>query len=104
MNKKELKIEFLEYDSENELNAKEQELLVQARNIADSAYAPYSQFYVGAALLLKNGEIITENNQENVAYPSGLCAERVAIYAAGLVGLADKQLRNTKCAINRTLK
>lgn len=83
MTKKELKIEFLEYDSENELSAKEQELLVQARNIADSAYAPYSQFYVGAALLLKNGEIITGNNQENVAYPSGLCAERVAIYAAG---------------------
>jgi cytidine deaminase len=83
MNKKELKIEFLEYDSENELSSKEQELLVRARNIADSAYAPYSQFYVGAALLLKNGEIITGNNQENVAYPSGLCAERVAIYAAG---------------------
>ena len=83
MNKKELKIEFLEYNSENELSAKEQELLIRARSIADSAYAPYSQFYVGAALLLKNGEIITGNNQENVAYPSGLCAERVAIYAAG---------------------
>lgn len=83
MKKQELKIEYFEYDSAKELSAVEQELLVRAREITDSAYAPYSQFYVGAALLLKNGKIITGNNQENVAYPSGLCAERVAIYAAG---------------------
>ena len=46
------------------------------------AYAPYSDFYVGAALLLSNGEVISGSNQENAAYPSGLCAERTAIYYA----------------------
>lgn len=56
------------------------EIAIQARH---RAYAPYSNFTVGCALLLANGEIITGNNQENAAYPSGLCAERVAIFAAG---------------------
>ena len=56
------------------------ELAVKARQ---GAYAPYSNFTVGCALLLDNGEIVTGNNQENAAYPSGLCAERVAIFAAG---------------------
>ncbi|MBC7861760.1 MAG: cytidine deaminase, partial [Bacteroidia bacterium] len=51
--------------------------------VRDTAYAPYSKFYVGAALLLENGEVVTGSNQENAAYPSGLCAERVAIYYAG---------------------
>lgn len=49
----------------------------------DNAYAPYSQFFVGAAILLDNGEIITGSNQENASYPSGLCAERTAVYYAG---------------------
>lgn len=53
--------------------------LLAARN----AYAPYSKFQVGAAVWLENGMIITGNNQENVAYPSGLCAERVALFYAG---------------------
>jgi len=83
MEKKELKIQFFEYESEKELTQEDVDLLQKAREITDAAYAPYSQFYVGAALRLKNGKIITGNNQENVAYPSGLCAERVAIYAAG---------------------
>ena len=47
---------------------------------ANSAYAPYSKFKVGAAVLLANGEIIKGSNQENAAYPSGLCAERVAVF------------------------
>ncbi len=54
-----------------------------ARHVSKTAYAPYSHFNVGAAILLKNGEIITGSNQENVAYPSGLCAERVAIFYTG---------------------
>ena len=63
---------------------KEENSLVDlAINSLKSAYAPYSGFMVGAAVLLENGEIISGNNQENVAYPSGLCAERVAIYYAG---------------------
>lgn len=83
MNKRELKIAFTEFESEKELNSQEQELLAKAKEATKSAYAPYSHFHVGAALLLENGVIVTGNNQENVAYPSGLCAERVAIYAAG---------------------
>lgn len=57
-------------------------LLKKAEEARDNAYAPYSKFSVGCALLLDNGEIITGNNQENAAYPSGLCAERVAIFSA----------------------
>ncbi len=83
MKRHELKIAYAEFENESELNESDRELLQKARVAAESAYAPYSNFYVGAALLLKNGQIITGNNQENVAYPSGLCAERVAIYAAG---------------------
>lgn len=83
MKKLELKIAFTEFENENELSAQEQELLQKARHTSDLAYAPYSDFHVGAALLLENGIIVTGNNQENVAFPSGLCAERVAIYYAG---------------------
>jgi cytidine deaminase len=57
------------------------------------AYAPYSKFKVGAAVLLEDGTVITGNNQENIAYPSGLCAERVALFAAG-ANNADKQVRS----------
>lgn len=83
MQKLELKIAFTEFADASELNSQEQELLKRAQLACDSAYAPYSDFHVGAALLLENGEIVTGNNQENVAYPSALCAERVAIYYAG---------------------
>ena len=58
-------------------------LLDKARDACDNAYAPYSNFFVGAAILLENGEIIIGNNQENAAYPSGLCAERTAVYWVG---------------------
>ncbi len=70
------------------------------------AYAPYSNFTVGCALQLENGIIITGNNQENAAYPSGLCAERVAIYAAGAnyPGVAIKHLALTASPINDTLQ
>ena len=83
MNKISLKIEYAELDNESELNEEERTLLRKAREISNLAYAPYSNFSVGAALLLDNGIIVTGNNQENVAFPSGLCAERVAIFSAG---------------------
>lgn len=70
------------YSSINELEANDQELVRAAISASNEAYAPYSQFYVGAAIRLKNGEMIKGSNQENVAYPSGLCAERVAVYYA----------------------
>lgn len=63
----------------------EKKLIAAAKHATEKSYAPYSNFKVGAALLLENGEIVTGNNQENAAYPSGLCAERVAIFYANSV-------------------
>ncbi len=83
MKKVELKTEFIVYDNINELPLEEQQLMKQAIAARKKAYAPYSNFSVGAALLLDNQQVILGNNQENAAYPSGLCAERVAIYNAG---------------------
>lgn len=60
-----------------------QQLHKKAIEATSKAYAPYSRFHVGAAALLANGEIVTGSNQENAAYPSGLCAERVALFYAG---------------------
>lgn len=75
--------EFEVYNSAADLPKKEAELLLEAQKMVKSAYAPYSEFHVGAAVLLENGKIVTGNNQENAAYPSSLCAERVAIFYAG---------------------
>lgn len=82
MNKREIKSVLFDYNSLAELDEKHQELVKKAKEAAEKAYAPYSKFNVGAAVLLENGEIIQGNNQENAAYPSGLCAERVAIFYA----------------------
>ena len=71
------------YETFDELPIDIQNLMNQAVEIRKKAYAPYSRFRVGAALLLDNGKIILGSNQENAAYPSGLCAERVAIFYAG---------------------
>lgn len=60
-----------------------QSLMEQAIVIRKNAYAPYSKFRVGCAILLDNGNVVLGSNQENAAYPSGLCAERVAIFQAG---------------------
>ncbi len=83
MQHKSLSIDYTIYNSIQELPNSLQKLLEEAKVALTRAYAPYSNFSVGAALLLENGEIITGNNQENAAYPLGLCAERVAIFAAG---------------------
>lgn len=71
------------YDTITQLPEDIQELMKHAEKAREQAYAPYSKFHVGAALLLDNGEIISGNNQENASYPSGLCAERTAIFYAG---------------------
>lgn len=78
----EIKIVVHEYENLGELSVEDQLLMNEARNITASAYAPYSGFHVGAAVLLSNGLIVKGNNQENAAYPSGLCAERVALFYA----------------------
>ena len=69
--------------SKDELSQEETNLMTQAFEARSKAYAPYSKFTVGAAILLDNGIVIQGSNQENAAYPSGLCAERVAIFYAG---------------------
>jgi cytidine deaminase len=82
---KEIKIETTLYifDNVHELPKDAFMLMQKAVEAREKAYAPYSKFNVGTALLLDNNEIITGNNQENASYPSGLCAERTAIYYAG---------------------
>jgi len=82
---KEVKIEstFFVYDDIKDISLDVQHLMSKASAARDKAYAPYSKFHVGTAILLDNNEIISGNNQENASYPSGLCAERTAIYYAG---------------------
>ena len=71
------------FEDYNELPDSAQLLMNRASEARLKAYAPYSKFLVGAAILLDNGSVVTGNNQENASYPSGLCAERTAIYYAG---------------------
>jgi cytidine deaminase len=73
------------YEDIKELTDTEQDLMLRAIEVRKNAYAPYSKFRVGAAILLDNGEIVVGSNQENAAYPSGLCAERVAVFYAGAI-------------------
>lgn len=73
------------FESLQELSPQEKDLMKKAIEVRKNAYAPYSKFRVGAAVLLDNGEVVVGSNQENGAYPSGLCAERVAIFQAGAV-------------------
>ncbi len=76
-------VRFFEYDKLDELKEEQVLLVNSAINAARDAYAVYSHYHVGAAVRLANGEIVIGSNQENAAYPSGLCAERVAIFYAG---------------------
>ena len=76
---------FTVFQSTAELPQDIQSLMQQAVAIRKKAYAPYSKFRVGAALLLDNGQVVLGSNQENAAYPSGLCAERVAIFQSGAI-------------------
>lgn len=68
--------------SSDAASAETEKLLQAAKEAARKAYAPYSKFRVGAAALLDNGEVVAASNQENAAYPSGLCAERVTVFYA----------------------
>ncbi len=83
MTNKEIKITYSEYSSIDELPAQDRLIAEAAISATASSYAPYSGFNVGAAVMLEDGEIITGSNQENAAYPSGLCAERTAMFYAG---------------------
>jgi cytidine deaminase len=83
MNKIILHSELTVFEAINKLDLETQNLMQLAIKARNNAYAPYSMFNVGAAILLENGKIVIGSNQENAAYPSGLCAERVAIFQAG---------------------
>lgn len=80
---KEYSFKFQLYPNWESLQTIEISVVNKAFEAMEKAYAPYSKFKVGAALLLEDGQIIQGNNQENIAYPSGLCAERVALFHAG---------------------
>ena len=80
---KEIKIAFEDYSSITELNEADQALCHEAVKAMENSHSPYSKFRVGAAMRLQSGKIIYGSNQENVAYPSGLCAERVALFHWG---------------------
>ena len=79
----EIKSSAIVYNDIFELEKEDKQLMDKAIEARKKAYAPYSKFSVGAALLLDNGVVVLGNNQENAAYPSGMCAERVAIWRAG---------------------
>lgn len=75
-------VSYQEYTGVSALPDADRELMERAIRAAAGAYAPYSRFHVGAALRLADGTVVCGNNQENAAYPSGLCAERTAVFAA----------------------
>ncbi|MCL2414365.1 MAG: cytidine deaminase [Bacteroidales bacterium] len=79
---KNITITYDVFDRLEDLSPEDRKLLDAATQAAKNAYAPYSKFHVGAAVLVENGNIVVGNNQENLAYPSGLCAERVAGFSA----------------------
>lgn|SRR5690554_622436 len=81
--KQKLEIQYEIFETLTDLPAEIQDLMHKAQEARENAYAPYSHFKVGAAVKLSSGAITVGNNQENAAYPSGLCAERVAIFHAG---------------------
>lgn len=85
MKKINLKTSFDVFETFDELPLEIQEVFHRAIEVRKNAYAPYSEFEVGVAILLENGKIVIGSNQENAAYPSGLCAERVAIFSAGAI-------------------
>ena len=82
MTDKEIRIKYREYQSVEEMNPEDRELAAEAVKAMSGAYAPYSHFHVGAAVRMSNGQIVRGANQENAAFPSGLCAERTAMFAA----------------------
>lgn len=78
-------ISYTIYNSFGELSEEDQMLVVKAQEACKTSYSPYSNFTVGATLLLDDGSLVPGSNQENAAYPDGLCAERVALFASGAI-------------------
>lgn len=93
------------YNDVSELSVDDKALMDKAVEARAKAYAPYSKFNVGAAFLLENGEIVLGNNQENAAYPSGMCAERVGVWKIGseFPGVKIKKLAITAASSQSTV-
>lgn len=83
MNKLNFSIDYEAYDNLHELNDIDQSLCLKAEEALSTSYSPYSNFKVATAVRLSDGTVATGSNQENMAYPSGLCAERVALFSIG---------------------
>ncbi len=83
MKKTDVSFQLTTFESIEELSEADKNLMNLAVAARKKAYAPYSNFQVGAAVLMANGEVVIGSNQENASYPSGLCAERVAVFQAG---------------------
>ncbi|GAA5035589.1 cytidine deaminase [Marivirga lumbricoides] len=93
-----INIPYQKFASFEDLPEKHQILWKEALEARKSSYSPYSNFTVGSAIELENGEIITGTNQENAAFPAGLCAERVAMYRSGIQAPEQKFVRMAICA------
>jgi cytidine deaminase len=102
MKKIEVKTSATIFNTFSELNQEDQLLMNKAIEARAKAYAPYSNFKVGAAFLLENGTIVLGNNQESAAYPSGMCAERVGVWKVGseFPGIKIKKLAITAASEN----
>src|ERR1044072_3501921 len=85
MKKQQQSFEYLSYDNISELEESDRPLLQAARKVTEQAYAPYSNFRVGAAMQLANGQVVNGTNQENASFPVGICAESTALSTASSV-------------------
>ena len=105
MRKEQFNCPYTLYENLDELDPRDAELMRLAHEATKSSYAPYSNFHVGAAVRLANGAIVTGNNIENAAYPSGLCAERVTMFAAmaQYPGVAFEALALTAHSATKTI-
>lgn len=103
MQNKKIEINYCIYLSSEELTEEDKKLVLQARAISLKAYAPYSQFRVGTAILLSSNKVIVANNQENASYPEGLCAERIALFYAS-ANYPNKKIKTIAIAGNSELQ
>lgn len=105
MRKQKIEFELTVYESLTDLSENDRQLMQLAADARNKAYAPYSGFQVGAAVSLGNGEVVIGNNQENASYPSGLCAERVAIFQAGakFPGISIESIAVTAASNNHSV-
>jgi len=97
MTEKSFSVSYQEFSSINEMSLDDRELAQEAIQAMNNAYAPYSHFHVGAAVRMSNSQIVRGSNQENAAFPSGLCAERTAMFAAS-AKYPDKDIRSIAIA------